>query len=155
MFVVNGEKIILHEQIMNSRHSHETGNVEETATDSTPFLFIGRMTPLTDNGAVEKLSEQKMAHVPETIPCVNNDELHRRTTSLHDQQRSNRTSIDLSSPGTLSFHNINYIVDESSTNSLWKKLYPSPKRSSSGKQILSNVSGVFTSGLNAIMGKSI
>jgi len=68
-------------------------------------------------------------------------------------RRNTRVSMDLSSRGTLSFENISYTIDERRTNALWKKfrqffIPPIPE-----KQIVDNVSGVFESGMNAIMGK--
>ena len=54
--------------------------------------------------------------------------------------------MDCSTAGTLSFHNINYTVGGTRSNPCCKR--------KEGKQILHDVSGVFTVGMNAIMGPS-
>jgi hypothetical protein len=57
--------------------------------------------------------------------------------------------MDSSSTGTLSFHNINYIIGGTGPNLCCTAcIKPKP-----GKQILYDVSGMFTTGMNAIMGK--
>jgi len=57
--------------------------------------------------------------------------------------------MDLTSKGTLSFHNISYNIGGRHRN--W---YPSFIKSKAGKQIIDDVSGIFKSGMNAIMGES-
>jgi hypothetical protein len=56
--------------------------------------------------------------------------------------------MDLTSKGTLSFHNISYNIGGRHRN--W---YPSFIKPKAGKQIIDDVSGIFTSGMNAIMGE--
>ena len=58
-----------------------------------------------------------------------------------------RTSIAENAPATLSFHNINYSVRARADS-----IIPFC-RSQEAKQILFNVSGQFTNGMNAILGK--
>ncbi|CAF4435094.1 unnamed protein product [Rotaria sp. Silwood2] len=60
--------------------------------------------------------------------------------------------MDLSSKGTLSFHNISYVIGQRQINSRCKNWYPSFIKSKPKKQIIDDVSGIFASGMNAIMG---
>lgn len=73
-------------------------------------------------------------------------------TSRHSKPFISRLSMDSSSTGTLSFHNINYTVGGTSTQCV--KCCPCIKPKP-GKQILYDVSGIFTTGMNAIMGKIV
>ncbi|CAF4204803.1 unnamed protein product, partial [Adineta steineri] len=78
---------------------------------------------------------------------ANDDDIsHHRPSELRNQ-RDTRVSMDLTSKGTLSFHNIRYVVGERRKN-----CYLSCIKLKSGKKIINNVSGIFTSGMNAIMG---
>ncbi len=66
-----------------------------------------------------------------------------------------RMSIAENAPATLSFHNINYSVGtkaDSSEQGVKSSIIPCC-RSQQAKQILFNVSGQFTNGMNAILGK--
>ncbi len=75
--------------------------------------------------------------------------LGRRMTSI------TRMSIAENAPATLSFHNINYIVGakiESSKQDIKSSTIPLFK-SQESKQILFDISGQFTNGMNAILGK--
>lgn len=62
--------------------------------------------------------------------------------------------MDASSRGTLSFHNINYVIGGTGTGPGSKCCTLPCIKPKPAKNILSDVSGVFTTGLNAIMGKS-
>ncbi len=72
-----------------------------------------------------------------SIPTSNGDLQHRHSVES-GSQRNTRVSIDLSSKGILSFHHISYIIGGRKPE----------------KQIIQNISGVFRSGMNAIMGKN-
>lgn len=65
------------------------------------------------------------------------------------------TSYSEDVSNTLSFHNINYIVNTSveSDEMLFSRQFMGYCRRKEQKQILFNVSGRFTRGLNAILGK--
>ena len=116
---------------------------------------LGRVTPIADDDTVQNLSDQTNIDVPEIPTSTENENVHRRSSSLYHQQRVSRTSMGLSSPGTLSFYNINYTVGGTRINSKCKNFYPHCMKPKEGKQILYDVSGVFTSGMNAIMGKNL
>jgi hypothetical protein len=76
--------------------------------------------------------------------------LGRRRTSV------TRMSIAENAPATLSFHNINYIIGakiESSKQDMKPDSTISFCKSQKSKQILFSVSGNFTNGMNAILGK--
>jgi hypothetical protein len=61
--------------------------------------------------------------------------------------------MDASSTGALSFHNISYVLGETRMNAQCKKCYPPCIKPKPDKQILNDVSGIFKTGMNAIMGK--
>jgi hypothetical protein len=63
--------------------------------------------------------------------------------------------MDLTSKGTLSFHNISYIAGGHQENSRWKNYYRSFMRPEPKKHIIDDISGIFTPGMNAIMGKNL
>jgi hypothetical protein len=62
---------------------------------------------------------------------------------------------DLSSARTVSFRSINYTLGDTQADHRRRKWYPSCIKPEPSKQILHNVSGNFTPGMNAIMGKSL
>ncbi|CAF1473262.1 unnamed protein product [Adineta steineri] len=78
---------------------------------------------------------------------ANDDGISHHRPSKLQNRRDTRVSMDLTSKGTLSFHNIRYVVGERRKN-----CYLSCIKLKSGKKIINNVSGIFTSGMNAIMG---
>ena len=63
-------------------------------------------------------------------------------------------SLDSISNGTLSFYNISYTVGGCQENGRWKNWQPSFMKSKPKKEIIDDVSGIFISGMNAIMGKT-
>jgi hypothetical protein len=84
------------------------------------------------------MSLSRVSPAPDTlIPTSNGDLQHRHSVQI-GSRRNTRVSIDLSSKGILSFHNISYMIG----------------RRKPQKQIIHNISGVFRSGMNAIMGKN-
>lgn len=90
--------------------------------------------------------------ITEQSRSARNGSLKHRSNSVISQRQNRRMSMDPSSRGTLSFHNINYVIGGTGTGNKCCKLpciKPKP-----AKHILSDVSGVFSTGLNAIMGKS-
>lgn len=62
--------------------------------------------------------------------------------------------LDVTSKGTLSFHNISYTIIGRQEYTSWKNWRAYFMKSESKKQIIDDVSGLFTPGMNAIMGKS-
>ena len=73
---------------------------------------------------------------------------------------SEETSVPLieppvSSPISISFTNINYSIDQSISDSRWRMKSFLHCQSLPKKQILCNVTGCFTSGMNAILGKAL
>jgi hypothetical protein len=86
---------------------------------------------------------------------ANNENLqHCRSSELRNQSKK-CVSTDLISKGTLSFHNISCVVGGHEENSRWKNLYPFFMRPEPKKQIIDKISGIFTPGMNAIMGKNL
>ena len=77
--------------------------------------------------------------------------LSRRTASV------SRVSISENAPATLSFHGINYIIGaEAESNKRFLKCPTLPFcKPAELKQILFNLSGQFSNGLNAILGKNL
>jgi hypothetical protein len=75
--------------------------------------------------------------------------LNRRTTSI------SRVAIPENAPATLSFHNINYVVGATVESSKRPSKCPSLPfcKPREPNRILFDVSGQFTNGLNAILGK--
>ena len=154
VFVVDDDELVFQDQNNDGKHRRETCDVDAGSADSTPFLLLGRGEPIIDKASIGKLSKQTVVDVLGTSIFASNGNIHRRSYSLLPTQRSIRASIGPSPSGTLSFHNINYIIGETSKHSSRRKLYPSFMRPQSGKQILHDVSGVFTAGMNAIMGEN-
>lgn len=76
--------------------------------------------------------------------------LMRRMTSV------DRKSIAEDAPATLSFHNINYIVGTKGLSSKWPLNCSTLSflKPQDPKKILSDVSGNFVNGMNAILGKT-
>ena len=66
------------------------------------------------------------------------------------------TSVPSEPPSgsTLSFYNIDYIVGAKRQKLPYKKWFPACMKPKESRQILYDVSGMFKSGLNAIMGKN-
>ncbi len=62
--------------------------------------------------------------------------------------------VDFISKGTLSFYNISYTVGGRQENSRWENWQPSFMKSKPKKKIIDDISGIFISGMNAIMGKT-
>lgn len=73
-----------------------------------------------------------------------------RHSGEQHSRRSTRVSMDVKSQGALSFYNINYVVDGSRNRCRLPF-----RKAKSGKQVIDNVSGIFTTGMNAVMGESV
>ncbi|CAF4140861.1 unnamed protein product, partial [Rotaria magnacalcarata] len=67
-------------------------------------------------------------------------------------RRNTRISIDLSSRGALSFRNISYTLNTGPKNTKYRNILSSVGLLKTEKKIIDNVSGIFESGMNAIMG---
>ena len=154
-FIAHDGEFVFQDPNNHGKHWHETCDGDETTADSTPFLLLERVASIVDKDSVGKLSEQTVVYAQEASTHTRNGNLHRCSSSRLHSQKSTRASIDLLPLGTLSFHNINYIVGGTSRNPARRKLYPSCMRPQLGKQILRDVSGFFTVGMNAIMGKNV
>ncbi|CAF1236409.1 unnamed protein product [Adineta steineri] len=93
----------------------------------------------------------------QTTTCVNNDQYNLVDTN-EQIEKSVKVLFDKNEyiPITISFHNINYIIGDKSIKNKqcypWHtKIFPFWK-SIPSKQILTNVSGIFKPGMNAILG---
>ena len=86
--------------------------------------------------------------------CESNQNLQHRHSSEPQNRIQKHVSMDSISKGTLSFYNISYTVGGRQENGRWKNWQPSFMKSKPKKRIIDDVSGIFTSGMNAIMGKT-
>ena len=102
--------------------------------------------PLCSLSDVEAGGDRPAAQIPllssTSINMEVEDELEvpRCETRPRSTSTVSRVTLPESTTGTLSFHRINYVIGGENA-------------SKQRKQILSNVSGQFTSGMNAILGK--
>lgn len=112
------------------------------------------MASASDNAFGEKTTTST-AIVPllENSVDVNNGNFYQRRSSGLPQRKLNQVSMDLLSAGTLSFHHINYALGETKAHSPRKPWCPFGMKSKPPQQILHDISGIFKSGMNAIMGK--
>ncbi|CAF1339002.1 unnamed protein product [Rotaria sordida] len=108
--------------------------------------------PALDDSQVQISIPVNDASLPSTIIQPTDETLQRHHSSQRHSGRNTRISMDLSSKGTLSFRNISYVIGRRQMNNGCKKWYPFFIKSKSKKQIIDDVSGIFTSGMNAIMG---
>ncbi|CAF3699138.1 unnamed protein product [Adineta steineri] len=113
------------------------------------MFFCRRVSPILEHLPVETSTtaitdDNVLSNI--VIQASDDGISHHRPSELRNQ-RDTRVSMDLTSKGTLSFHNIRYVVGERQKN-----YYLSCIKLKSGKKIINNVSGIFTSGMNAIMG---
>jgi hypothetical protein len=86
--------------------------------------------------------------------AIDNDTLQLRRSSIVSGRGAKRVSMDPTAKGTLSFHNISYVVGGPQTNNPCKNCHPWFIKQKPGKQIINDMSGIFKSGMNAIMGKN-
>ncbi|CAF4225143.1 unnamed protein product [Rotaria sp. Silwood2] len=117
------------------------------------LLFLREITS-TSNDSQAQISKQinDTSSPSSTIIHSIDETLQRHHSSQCRSRRNTRVSMDLSSKGTLSFHNISYVIGQRQINSRCKNWYPSFIKSKPKKQIIDDVSGIFASGMNAIMG---
>lgn len=82
--------------------------------------------------------------------CMTTSDTRTRSTSI-----VSRVTLPDNTTGTLSFHQINYIIGDESLPKRPKINYTPLNcfKTTKRKQILSNVSGQFRCGMNAILGK--
>lgn len=94
------------------------------------FLSLfSRITPTTDVSS-------------SNIPMPTTDEKLQHHDAIEVRTRKNtRTSMDLRTQGTLSFHNIRYTISVG-------------RRAKREKEVIHGISGVLKSGMNAIMGEN-
>ncbi|CAF4061728.1 unnamed protein product [Rotaria sordida] len=77
-----------------------------------------------------------------------------RNFSIVHERKYEQPSNSILSTGEISFYDISYDMDEAITKCKCPKICPYFKKAEPVKQILRNVSGVFRSGMNAIMGQT-
>jgi hypothetical protein len=112
------------------------------------------MASASDNASGEKtMTSAAVVPLLENSVDVNNGNFYQRRSSGLRQRKLNQVSMDLLSAGTLSFHHINYVLGETKAQSPCKPWCSSGMKSKPPQQILHDVSGIFKSGMNAIMGK--
>jgi hypothetical protein len=85
---------------------------------------------------------------------TSNQNLQHRHSSKHRNRIHKHVSVDFMSKGTLSFYKIGYTVGGHQENGRWKNWHSSFMKSEPKKQLIDDVSGIFISGMNAIMGKT-
>jgi hypothetical protein len=116
--------------------------------------MFSRVSPTPDDLPIQITIPAIDADLPDTVVHASDTNFQPRRSSELVIRKNTRISMDLTSKGTLSFHNINYIVGGRHANSRMKKWYSSFIKPKPGKQVINDVSGTFTSGMNAIMGKN-
>jgi hypothetical protein len=96
-----------------------------------------------------------MSTISTIIPIreITSDKNHDTRPSSYDQSDHILTSTNLSSAGTLSFRDLKYTLYDTRTDDQRRKYCPSCLKSPAPKRILHKVSGIFSSGMNAILGK--
>jgi hypothetical protein len=112
------------------------------------------VVPISSDLPVQRINSTTIAEVSQHPNGASNGSIHDRRSSMISKRRLSRVSMDPSSRGTLSFHNIDYIVGGRGTNPKSKCCSLPCIKPKPGRQILFDVSGVFTTGMNAIMGKN-
>ncbi len=112
------------------------------------------MAPISSDLPAQEVTSATVVPVSEHPNGTSNGNIHRRRSSMLSKGRLTRFSMDLSSAGALSFHNINYVVGGTETNPITKKCRLPCFKPKPARQILYDVSGIFTTGMNAIMGKN-
>lgn len=112
------------------------------------------MFPVSNDSPVQKISSATAINISSHNLSGNYDHIADRRSSIVSKRRLSRVLMDPSSAGTLSFHNIDYIVGGRKTNPKSKCCSLPCIKQKPGRQILFDISGVFTTGLNAIMGKN-
>ena len=100
-------------------------------------------------------AHDNMAFIKSTLELNHLPTVPDSSSSHHRNHHSTTNKTDIQST-SISFHQINYHVGSQKRNSylhrFQRKIFPCCK-SSSSKQILFDVNGAFTSGMNAILGK--
>jgi hypothetical protein len=99
------------------------------------------------------MSASDISSLKPSIYTSNQNLQHRHSSELRNRNQKH-VSMDFISKGTLSFYNIGYAVGGRQENGRWKNWHPSFMKSESKKQLIDDVSGIFRSGMNAIMGKT-
>jgi ABC-type lipoprotein export system ATPase subunit len=113
------------------------------------FLLHRSTVASFDDSPVQMLS---VVPLPDTQLCSIN-EIIIDDLSLSGQNKYTPAPDEPPSESKLSFHHIDYIVGAKQLNLPCKKCLPACMKPKESKQILYDVSGMFKSGLNAIMGK--
>ena len=112
------------------------------------------VSPVSNDFPVQTIPTTGITQSLEKSRSARNGSLKHRSNSVISQRQNRRVSMDASSRGTLSFHNINYVIGGTGTGRASKCCTLPCIKPKPAKNILSDVSGFFTTGLNAIMGKS-
>ena len=115
-----------------------------------PDRQLGRIPPSPNHSSTTMPTAAVTMNSTNSV-CLNNNQddppiVHRASIGSLNR-RSTRASIDPSSRGVLSFHNISYNIGRKNT-----KCHLPCLKVNSGRQIIENVSGIFAPGMNAIMG---
>jgi hypothetical protein len=111
------------------------------------------VAPISSDPPVERVPSSTSVQVLDHANGTNNGSIRRRRSSMLSKGQLIRVSMDLSSAGALSFHNINYLVGGTGATPTSKICHLPCIKPKPARQILYDVSGVFTTGMNAIMGK--
>lgn len=110
------------------------------------------MVPISNSPRIQQGPAPSGVPNRSTANGISNGNLFQTSTPKFSKEETNTVFEGFSSSDTLSFHNINYIVGGSRTNARLQKCYPPCIKPKPGRQILHDVSGLFTPGMNAIMG---
>ncbi len=116
--------------------------------------MLRRVSLSPDNVSIQIQIPALDTSISNTPNNASNENLQHHDSSEVQSRSSTRTSMDLTSKGTLSFHNISYMIGGRQKIGRCKTCYPPFIKPKPKKQIIDNVSGIFTTGMNAIMGKN-
>ncbi|CAF4919808.1 unnamed protein product [Rotaria sp. Silwood1] len=114
--------------------------------------FHRETTSISDHSQIHISIPVNDTSVPSTIIHQTDEAFQRHHSSQRHSRRNTRISMDLSSKGILAFQNISYVIGRQQMICRYKNWYPPFMKPKSTKQIIDDVSGIFASGMNAIMG---
>ena len=128
--------------------------IKHPSTDSSAVFSYRDVTPVSYIHPLHRVKSSAVVPLSNSVDRLRNGSVQHSTSAGLSKRKESRVSMDPLSMGTLSFHNVNYTVGGSGTNSSRQKCCLPCIKPNPGRQILQDVSGMFTTGMNAIMGKN-
>ncbi len=123
-------------------------------TNEIFLRLLRRVSPAPSDLSVPIPMPATDTSLPNTLIHASNENLQHRPSSALCSPRNACVSMDHASKGKLSFHNVSYVVGGQKQNVRCKNCHPPFIKPKPGKQIINDVSGIFSSGMNAIMGEN-